>query len=157
MTTMLRPQRIGNLPSPPPPLQRQTLSAFVEHTWKLIGAAAKASSFDDGVAANRTMTGRLDYIWTCMMKNSEESSAVAEENNRGERQQPRRFVRQWSTTKINYSTGAVSAAANGTCRLVVSLILSRQGVCTIASLLLKPTTLNGLLNSLGCQQHVTRP
>jgi hypothetical protein len=45
------------------------------------------------------------------MKNSEGSSAVAEENNRGERQQPRRFVRQWSTTKINYSIGAASAAA----------------------------------------------
>ncbi len=44
-----------------------------------------------------------------------------------------------------------------TCQLVVSVILSRQGVCTIASLLLKPTTLNGLPNSLGCQQHVTRP
>jgi hypothetical protein len=46
-----------------------------------------------------------------MMKNSEGSSAVAEENNRGERQQPRRFVRRWSTTKINYSMGAASAAA----------------------------------------------
>ncbi len=45
------------------------------------------------------------------MKNSEGSSAVAEENNRGERQQPRRFVRQWSTTKINYSMGTASAAA----------------------------------------------
>jgi hypothetical protein len=45
------------------------------------------------------------------MKNSEGSSAVAEENNQGERQQPRRFVRQWSTTKINYLMGAVSAAA----------------------------------------------
>jgi hypothetical protein len=45
------------------------------------------------------------------MKNSEGSSAVAEENNRGERQQPRQFVRQWSTTKINYSMGAASAAA----------------------------------------------
>ena len=73
-------------------------------------AAAKASSFDDGVAASRTMTGRLDYIWTCTMKNSEGSSAVAEENNQGERQQPRQFVRQWSTTKINYSMGAASAA-----------------------------------------------
>jgi hypothetical protein len=34
-----RPRRIGNLPSPPPPLHRQTLSAFVEHTWKLIGGS----------------------------------------------------------------------------------------------------------------------
>jgi hypothetical protein len=57
------------------------------------------------------MTGRLDYIWTCTMKNGKGSSAVAKENNRGERQQPRRFVRQWSTTKINYSMGAASAAA----------------------------------------------
>ncbi len=39
--------------------------------------AAEASSFYDGVAASRTMTGRLDYIWTCMMKNSKGSSAVA--------------------------------------------------------------------------------
>ena len=46
-----------------------------------------------------------------MMKNSEGSSAVAEKNNRGEGQQPRRFVRRWSTTKINYSMGAASAAA----------------------------------------------
>ena len=45
------------------------------------------------------------------MKSSEGSSAVAEENSRGERQQPRWFVRQWSTTKINYSMGAASAAA----------------------------------------------
>jgi hypothetical protein len=45
------------------------------------------------------------------MKNSEGSSAVAEENNQGEQQQPKRFVRQWSTTKINYSMGAASVAA----------------------------------------------
>jgi hypothetical protein len=45
------------------------------------------------------------------MKNSNGSSAVAKENNRGERRQPRRFVQQWSTTKINYSMGAASAAA----------------------------------------------
>ncbi len=44
------------------------------------------------------------------MKNSKGSSAVAEENNQGEQQQPRRFVQQWSTTKINYSMGAASAA-----------------------------------------------
>jgi hypothetical protein len=44
------------------------------------------------------------------MKNSEGSSAVAKENNRGEWQQPRRFVQRWSTTKINYSMGAASAA-----------------------------------------------
>jgi hypothetical protein len=54
------------------------------------------------------MIGRLDYIWMCTVKSSEGSSSVAEENNRGERQQPRRFVRQWSTTKINYSMGAAS-------------------------------------------------
>ncbi len=74
-------------------------------------AAAKASLFDDRVAASQTMIGRLDFIWRCTMKNSKGSSAVPEENNRGERQQPRRFVRQWSTTKINYSMGAASAAA----------------------------------------------
>ncbi len=45
------------------------------------------------------------------MKNSKGSSAVAEENNRGEQRQPRRFVQQWSTTKINYSMGTASAAA----------------------------------------------
>ncbi len=45
------------------------------------------------------------------MKNSKGSSAVAEENNHGERQQPRRFVRQWSTTKINYLMAAAFAAA----------------------------------------------
>ena len=45
------------------------------------------------------------------MKNSKGSSTVPEENDRGERQQPRRFVQQWSTTKINYSMGAASAAA----------------------------------------------
>ncbi len=45
------------------------------------------------------------------MKNSKGSSAVTEENNRGERRQPRWFVRRWSTTKINYSMGAASAAA----------------------------------------------
>ncbi len=45
------------------------------------------------------------------MKNSKGSSAVAEENNGGERQQPRRFVRQWSMTRINYLMGAASAAA----------------------------------------------
>ncbi len=75
--------------------------------------------FNDGVAASRTMTGRLDYIWTCMMKNSKGSSAVAEENSRGERQQPRRFVQQWSTTKINYSMGAASAAAKPLRNLLV--------------------------------------
>ncbi len=74
-------------------------------------AAAKASSFDDGVAASWTMTGRLDYIWTCTMQNSKGSSAVAEENSRGQRQQPRQFVQRWSTTKINYSMGAASVAA----------------------------------------------
>ncbi len=46
-----------------------------------------------------------------MMKNNEGSSAVAEENNQGERQQLRRFVQQCSTKKINYSMGAASAAA----------------------------------------------
>ncbi len=46
-----------------------------------------------------------------MMKNSEGSSGVAEENNQGEGQQQRRFVRQWSTTKINDLMGAASAAA----------------------------------------------
>jgi hypothetical protein len=45
------------------------------------------------------------------MKNSEGSSAVAEKNNQGERQQPRRLIQQWSTTKINYLMGAASAAA----------------------------------------------
>ncbi len=39
----------------------------------------------------------------------------------------------------------------GTCRLVVSVTLSRQGVCTITPSLLKPPTLNGLPNPLGCQ------
>jgi hypothetical protein len=53
------------------------------------------------------------------MKNSKGSSAVAEENNRGERQQPRRFVRQWSTTKMNYSMGAASAAAKPLWNLLV--------------------------------------
>ncbi len=52
----------------------------------------KVSLFDDGVASSRTMAGRLDYIWMCTMKNSEGSSAVAEENNRGEWQKLRRFV-----------------------------------------------------------------
>jgi hypothetical protein len=65
------------------------------------------------------MTGRLDYIWTYTMKNSEGSNAVAEENSRGERQQPRRFVRRWSTTKINYSMGAASAAAKPLRNLLV--------------------------------------
>jgi hypothetical protein len=51
------------------------------------------------------------YIWPCTMKNSKGSSAVAKENNRGERQQPRQFVQQWSTTNINNSMGAASAAA----------------------------------------------
>ncbi len=45
------------------------------------------------------------------MKNSKGSSAVAKENNQGEWQQRRWFVRQWSTTKINYSMGAASTAA----------------------------------------------
>ncbi len=67
--------------------------------------------FDDGVAASWTMTGRLDYIWRCTIKNSKGGSAVAEANSRGERQQPRQFVQLWSTTKINYSMGAASAAA----------------------------------------------
>ncbi len=44
------------------------------------------------------------------MKNSKGSSAVAKENSRGEGQQPRWFVGQLSTTKINYSMGAASAA-----------------------------------------------
>ncbi len=73
--------------------------------------AAEASSFDDGVAASRMMTGRLNYFWTCTMKNSKGSSVVAEENSRGEWLQPRQFVRRWSTTKINYSMGAASVAA----------------------------------------------
>jgi hypothetical protein len=93
------------------------------------------------------------------MKNSEGSSAVAEENSRGERQQPRRFVRRWSTTQINYLMGAVSVAAKPLWNLSVGGEGNSkpQGVCTIAPLLLKPPTLNGLLNSLGCQRHVTRP
>ncbi len=53
------------------------------------------------------------------MKNSKGSSAVAKENNQGERQQPRRFVRHWSTTKINYSMGAASAAAKPLRNLLV--------------------------------------
>ncbi len=80
---------------------------YLEINW----SAAEASSFDDGVATSWTMTHRLDYIWTCTMKNSKGSSAVTKENSRGERQQPRRFVQQWSTTKINYSMAAASAAA----------------------------------------------
>jgi hypothetical protein len=121
--------------------------------------ATNASLFDDGVVASRTMTGRLNYIWTCMMKNSKGSSAVAEENSQGEQQQPRRFVRQWSTTKINYSMGAVSAAAKPLWNLLVGCERNSklQGVCTIAPSLLKPPTLNGLPNFLGCQRHVTRP
>ncbi len=53
------------------------------------------------------------------MKNSKGSSAVAEENNRGERQRPRQIVRQWSTTKINYLMGAASAAAKPLRNLLV--------------------------------------
>ncbi len=53
------------------------------------------------------------------MKNSKGSSAVAKENNRGERQQPRQFARQWSTTKINYLMGAASAAAKPLQNLLV--------------------------------------
>jgi hypothetical protein len=53
------------------------------------------------------------------MKNSKGSSAVAKENSQGERQQPRRFVRRWSTTKINYSMGAASAAAKPLLNLLV--------------------------------------
>jgi hypothetical protein len=53
------------------------------------------------------------------MKNSKGSSAVAEKNNRGERRQPRQFVQRWSTTKINYSMGAASAAAKPLRNLLV--------------------------------------
>ncbi len=53
------------------------------------------------------------------MKNNKGSSAVAEENNRGERQQPRQFIQRWSTTKINYSMGAASAAAKPLRNLLV--------------------------------------
>ncbi len=61
--------------------------------------------------------------------------------------------------EINYSMGAASAAANPLRNLSVGGERNSkpQGVCTIAPLLLKPSTLNGLPNSLGCQQHVTRP
>ena len=130
---------------------------FVEHTWKLISGSQ--GSFDDGVAASRTMTGRLNYIWTCTMKNSKESSAVAEENIRGERQQPRRLFVDGAPQKLITRWAQRPRLRNhfGTCQLVVSIILSRQGVCTIAPLLLKPPTLNGLPNSSGYQRHVTRP
>ncbi len=119
--------------------------------------AAKASSFDDGVVASRTMTGRLDYIWMCTMKNSEGRSAVAKEENRGERQQPRRFVQRWSTTKINYSMGAASAAAKPLRNLLVGGERNSNPAGGVHNLFLtaKPTTLNGLPNSLGCQRHVT--
>ncbi len=53
------------------------------------------------------------------MKNSKGSSAVAKENNQGERQQPRQFVGQWSTTKINYLMGAASVAAEPLWNLLV--------------------------------------
>jgi hypothetical protein len=53
------------------------------------------------------------------MKNSKGSSAVVKENNRREWQQPRRFVRQWSTTKISYSMGAASAAVKPLWNLLV--------------------------------------
>ncbi len=53
------------------------------------------------------------------MKNSKGSSAVAEENNRGEQRQPRRFVRRWSTTKINYLMSAASADAKPLRNLMV--------------------------------------
>ncbi len=111
------------------------------------------------LAASRMMTGRLDYIWRCTMKNSKGSSAVAKENSQGEQQQPRWFVQRWSTTKINYSMGAASAAAKPLRNMSVGGERNSkpQRVCTITPLLLKPPTLNGLPNSLGCQQHVTRP
>ncbi len=69
------------------------------------------------------------------------------------------FDDDWSTTKINYLMGAASAAA----KLLQNLLVGGernskpQGLCTIAPSLLKPPILNGLPNSFGCQQHVTRP